>query len=145
MKSELEDPFAEQARQRTNLAVALATIPGGRSLLEWFGDVVDFGDSEVVRVVLDRQGLSQLVIALDWPEKSAVVTFDLSEWIDVDLRGFSHQNVIGGLVLEHAADRDVDPWEKGVGLVPGDWIIRLAPCFGAAGTIRANIKKITIV
>lgn len=145
MKSNLEDPFAVQAYQRKELAVALAKIPGGRALLDWFGEVVDFADSEVVRIVLDRQGASQLVIALDWPQKSAVVTFDLSAWIDLDLRGFSHQNVIGGLVLEHAADRDVAPSERGVGLEPGDWIIRLAPCFGAAGTIRADISKITVV
>lgn len=144
MKSHVEDPFAEQAHQREKLAAALAEIPGGRALLDWIGEVVDFADSEVMRIVLDRKGASQLVIALDWPRKSAVVTFELSAWIDVDLRGFSHQNVIGGLVLERAADRDFAPSEMGVGLESGDWIIRLAPCFGASGTIRANISKIIL-
>lgn len=144
MPSTIEDAFMVQARERDELATALAEIPGGRELIDWFGDKTDFGDSEIVRLTLDRQGPSQLVIALEWPTKSAVVTFELSAWIDVALRGFSHQNVIGGLKLWRAEDRHVDLWEQGVGLEPGEWMIELSPCFGACGTIRANIARIVM-
>lgn len=144
MPSTIEDAFMTQARERDELATALAEIPGGRELIDWFGDITDFGDSEIIRLTLDRQGPSQLVIALDWPTKSTVVTFELSAWIDVTLRGFSHQNVIGGLRLRRADDREVDSWEQGVGLEPGEWMIELSPCFGACGTIRANIARIMI-
>lgn len=144
MTEPIEDVFMVQARERHELAAALAQVAGGPELVEWFGDVTDFGDSEVVRLTLDRQGPSELVIALDWPTKSAVVTFELSAWIDVTLRGFSHQNVIGGLKLLRPADREVDLWEQGVGLDPGQWMIELSPCFGACGSIRANIERILI-
>jgi len=117
----VEGAFATQAREREALATALVDIPGGLDLLEWFGGVMDFGDSEIVRIVLDRQGPSQLVIALDWPQKTAVVTFELSAWIDLNLRGFNHQNVIGGLALKRTDCRSVDPWEQGAGLQPGEW------------------------
>jgi hypothetical protein len=144
MTSIVEDVFVVQARERNELAAALSEIPGGREVIDWFGDITDFGDSEVIRLTLDRQGPSQLVIALDWPTKSAIVTFELSAWIDVTLRGFSHQNVIGGLRLRRPEDREVDLWEQGVGLEPGEWMIELSPCFGACGKIRANIARIVI-
>lgn len=144
MTAPTKEDFMAQARGRRELAAALAHVPGGAELVEWFGDLPDFGDSEVIRLTLDRQGPSELVIALDWPTKSAVVTFELSAWIDVSLRGFSHQNVIGGLKLLRPADREVDLWEQGVGLEPGQWIIELSPCFGACGSIRANIERISI-
>lgn len=142
MPNSPDDPF--EVQERDSLAKALAEIPGGDTLLDWFGDLVDFGDSEIICLVLNREGPSQLVIALDRPGKSVAVTFELSHWIDINIRGFSHQNVVGALVLQRAAERDVDPWELGVGLQPGEWIIALAPCFGASGTIRANISRITL-
>lgn len=144
MTAPTEDDFMAQARERCELAAALAQVSGGAELVKWFDDFPDFGDGEVIRLTLDRQGPSELVIALDRPTKSAVVTFELSAWIDVSLRGFSHQNVIGGLKLLRPADREVGLWEQGVGLEPGQWIIELSPCFGACGSIRANIERISI-
>jgi hypothetical protein len=65
-------------------------------------------------------------------------------WIDVEMRGFSGQNVIDGLKLWRADEREIKPWELGVGYKPGEWLIELGPCFGAYGTIRADIARIVI-
>ncbi|AWN54512.1 hypothetical protein DK412_25270 [Methylobacterium sp. 17Sr1-1] len=102
------------------------------------------GDAEIVSLHLDRRGPGTLRIALDQCGKSAIFVFDLSAWIDADLRGFSHQNVISSLTLRRAEEREVQLWELGVGCRPGEWTIELGPCFGAYGTIRADIARIVI-
>jgi hypothetical protein len=119
-------------------------IPGGPELLEWFGDVPEFADGEIVCLSLDRSGSSELRVFLEHFGKSVVIAFKLSDWIDVDVRGFSHQNVLGGLKLRRPEERGAQPWELGVGLKPGEFVIELEPCFGAYGNIRASISRITI-
>lgn len=124
------------------LAESLAVIPGGRDLIDWFEGSPSFHDAEIVSLHLDRSGSSTLRVALDQGQKSAIITFELTAWIDADLRGFSHQNLVEGLRLRRAEEREIQPWELGVGCTPGDWIIELTPCFGAYGTIRADIVQI---
>nr|WP_244435194.1 hypothetical protein [Methylobacterium sp. B34] len=132
----------DQAQQQ--LAAALADIPGGRDLVEWFEGAPEFGDAEIVSLLLDRRGQSALHVALTSHAKSAIFVFELTDWIDADVRGFSHQNVIGGMKLRRVVEREIQPWERGVGCQPGEWLIELAPCFGAYGSIRANIARIVI-
>lgn len=129
---------------RQQLAAALSDIPGGRDLVEWFEGAPEFGDAEIVSLRLDRQGQSALRIALTSRSKSAIFVFELTGWIDADVRGFSQQNVISGLKLRRVIEREIQPWELGVGCQPGEWLIELEPCFGAYGSIRADIARIVI-
>lgn len=122
----------------------LSNLPGGPELLEWFDGAPEFGDAEIVSLVLDRVGQSQLSVRLDRFGKRATIAFALQGWIDVAIGGFSHQNVIGGLKLRPAGERQIEAWERGVGCVPGVLEIELEPCFGAYGTIRASIASIVI-
>lgn len=149
MNRPTHEALQKQRKERQELAASLACIPGGPELIAWFsgkpfGGAPEFGDAEIVSLLLDRKGPSQLRIALNCLGKSVVVCFELSNWIDAVLHGFSHQNVIAGLKLQRAGERNSQPWELGVGLEPGEWLIELEPCFGAHGTIRASIARITV-
>lgn len=140
----MDEMIQMQAQARQQLATSLADIPGGRDLVEWFEGAPEFGDAEIVTLILDRKGPSCLSIALNCLGKRATVNFEMAAWIDVDVRGFSAQNVIGGLKLRRAEEREIKPWELGVGCQPGDWEIELGPCFGAYGIIRADITRIVM-
>ncbi|NKK65730.1 hypothetical protein GFL88_19810 [Rhizobium leguminosarum bv. viciae] len=73
-------------------------------------------------------------------DKHAVVTFSFEDILDLRLDGFSHQNVINGLVLRSATDRGrVGSYALPKG--PEDIEIELRPCYGFDGFIRA--KKVT--
>ncbi len=122
----------------------LERVPGGKDLVSLYPGVPDFGDAEIVALHLNRDGPSTLVIKICNTAKPALVTFALGHWIDVQLAGFSHQNVIGGLALRRTAEREAAPWELGVGFVPGEVEIELAPCFGANGLIRANLLSVSV-
>jgi hypothetical protein len=122
----------------------LKTLPGGPELLAWFGGEATFHDAEVVRVVLDRESICRLELAVDGPTKKGRVTFVLTDWVDVAISGFSHQNVVGQLLLREPDDRAVAAWERGVGMASGDHEISLMPVFGAYGTIRATIRRIEL-
>lgn len=139
------DARLKREKEQRETASLLLKIPGGPELLEWLGGVPEFGDGEVVSLVLDRTGQSKLSMRMDRPERKVTVTFALQDWIDVAIQGFSHQNVVGGLKLRPAGERQVQVWERGVGFTPGELEIELEPCFGAYGTIRANISSISIV
>ncbi len=91
-------------------------IPGGQALLDWFGYVPSFHDAEIVGLDLRRTGQSLLRIHYFIApyvaeheqggsyvfERHTVVTFALEDIMDLQLDGFSHQNVIGGLTLRRA-------------------------------------------
>src|SRR5579871_2535990 len=122
----------------TETAKLLEGVPGGKELVSLFPGAPDFGDAEIVALHLNRAGSSTLAIKVCNIEKPALVTFTLGHWIDVQLMGFSHQNVIGGLTLRRAAEREAGWSEVGVGFAPGEVEIVMEPCFGANGVIRAN-------
>lgn len=122
----------------------MKSIPGGLAIVEWFEGEPDFGDAEVTGFVLDRSGASYLSIEQDWRGRSATITFRFGDWIDAAVKGFNHQNVLGGLILKRAGERDIEAWEMGVGAKPGEWLIVLEPCFGMYGTIRASIHAIDL-
>jgi hypothetical protein len=133
-----------QDEARQSLARSLADIPGGGNVVDWFEGAPEFGDAEIVSLLLDREGPSRLRIALDVRGRRAIVTIEMTAWIDVDVRGFNRQNVVDALALRRADEREIQPWEVGVGCQPGVWLIELGPCFGAYGTIRADIAQIVI-
>ena len=125
-------------------ASLLSKITGGSELLEWFGGIPDFGDGEIVSLVLDRKGQSRLNVRLDRGKRKVTVTFVLQARIDVAIRAFSHQNVVGGINLRPAGERQIEKCERGVGCTPGELELELEPCFGVYGTIRASIASISI-
>jgi hypothetical protein len=127
-------------------------VPGGDELLNWFGEVPDFHDAEVVSMTFNRRGTSELKIH-GWVmrpsetrgeiilDKHAVVTFRIEGIMDLQLDHFSSQNVIWGLTLKRAVDRGRSNYFS----LPedaSDIDLELAGCFGVEGFIRA--KKIAI-
>ena len=94
----------------------IEAIPGGEALVKWMGGEVNFHDAEVVVLELNRESESRLVLSPAGAGDSTRVTFYLSDWIDVNLSGFSNQNVICDLLLRQAANRKYEVWELGVGV-----------------------------
>ena len=133
--------------------MSYSSVVGGDELLAWFGQVPTFHDAEIVSLSLNRVGASELRIH-GWVmtddvdprgsfvlNKHAVVSFKFTDIMDLQLDGFSRQNVIAGLVLQRATDRD----RAGYYALPeeeGDIEVELLPCYGLDGFIRA--KKIEI-
>lgn len=130
-------------------------VPGGKELVEWLGQVPTFHDAEILSLHLCRNGQSILRLhGWIWTgnvaddgrgllDKHAVVTLTLENVMDLQLDGFSHQNVIMGLVLRRAPNR---PERKGYlsqAPLPEDVEIELEPCFGMSGLIRARSVAIT--
>jgi len=141
-----------------NEAEALsAEIPGGSDLIAWFGRVPSFHDAEIVSFHLHRRAPSSLSTH-SWNmtkqvddrgyfvlDRHAVVTFTLEDILDLQLDGFSHQNVILGLRLRRAPERpDRRPfyWSDPS---PDDYEIELEPCFGLSGKIRCRRAAVSIV
>src|SRR4051794_12581259 len=86
-------------------------VSGGAELVRWFGQVPSFHDAEILSLHLRRRAESVLRLH-GWIntgqvgqggyfvlDRHAIVTFTLSEVMDLQLDNFSPQNVIGGLVL----------------------------------------------
>jgi hypothetical protein len=130
-------------------------VPGGADLMRWFGQVPSFHDAEILSLHLRREGQSVLrlhgwinteevgpdgYLVLD---RHAVVTFTLSGVMDLQLDGFSIQNVIGGLVLRRAPDRPERRGHLALDPLPQDIEIELEPCYGLSGLIRARAVSIT--
>ncbi|WP_367187193.1 hypothetical protein [uncultured Bosea sp.] len=128
-------------------------VPGGPELLRWFGETPSFHDAEIVSLDLRRWGLSTLRVhgfianyqadlGCDLVfDKHAIVTFAMEDIMDLQLDGFSHQNVIGGLILQRATDRGRANYYSHP-QSPEDIEIELEPCYGLDGVIRA--KRVSI-
>ncbi len=130
-------------------------VSGGPDLVSWFGRVPSFHDAEILSLNLRRKGESALCvhgwimtgevgqdgyIVLD---KHAVVTFTLEGILDLQLEGFSVQNVIYGLVLRRAVDRPDRRGYLSGNPLPDDIEIELEHCYGLSGLIRARSVAIT--
>ena len=131
-----------------------ADVPGGEELLAWFGKVPTFHDAEIISLSLTRTGTSELKIhgwimtdAIDPNgyfvlDKHAVVTFCLDGVVDLQLDGFSGQNVIAGLILQRATDRGRSAYYREPEGAQ-DIEIELLPCYGLDGFIRAQKVRIS--
>ena len=118
-------------------------VPGYTEFVRWCMGWPSFHDSEIVRLELNRSSASKLVVHVlggpkptigpranpnySSPPSDVVVTFLLEDIDDLELGGFSHQNVIFDLRLE---PRD------------GLFHFHLDPCYGLAGTIA--FRKVSI-
>jgi hypothetical protein len=128
----------------------LQTIKGGPIVVDWLrmegGWFRNFGDDELVALELNRKGSKRLQIeSRRWVggnEQLARITFVLEDFIDVNVEGFLHQNVIGGLFITACPPLNPHPSLLGIGGSLPDHQIRLEPCAGAFGTINATIKEI---
>jgi hypothetical protein len=120
-------------------------VPGFAELVAFCGEFPSFHDSEVVSLHLNREGTSQIVIRMFGmrytnnkdnvqlrfvPLDDTVVKFSLEEIDDLELDGFSIQNVISALSLERAE--------------PG-FRLKLWPCYGIAGWFHAGKVRIEFV
>lgn len=130
-------------------------VPGGAELLRWFGGVPNFHDAEILSLDLCRKGQSTLrlhgwimtnkvgengFIVLD---RHAIVSFALDGIMDLQLDGFSAQNVVAGLILRRAPDRPERRGYLAFAPSPQDVEIELEPCYGLDGLIRARSVTIT--
>jgi hypothetical protein len=119
----------------------LSDIPGAAELFAWFGQWPSFHDAEVLLLHLNRTGPSQLQVHT-WQrtqevdergyyvtQKHVVVTFILEQISDLELNGFSVQNVLSALVIEK---------------VDNAYKLDLGPCYGLNGTITARSLKIEL-
>ncbi|MCJ2047852.1 immunity 50 family protein [Methylobacterium sp. J-078] len=132
-----------------------AEVSGGPELVRHFGQVPSFHDAGVLSLHLNRNGPSALrlhgwsntgrlgadrALALD---RHAIVTFTLEGLMDLQIDGFSIQNVIGGLILRRAPDRLERQGCLAFDPQPQDIEIELVPCYGLNGLIRARSVAIT--
>ena len=114
----------------------LNCVPGGPELVAWFGYAPRLHDSEVLRVVLDRDGDScsirvhgfEMTNEVDANgyficAKHAVVTFLFHDLTEVSLEGFNHQNAVMGICVERGLDQqfrmEIDPAYGLGGIVEG--------------------------
>jgi len=105
-----------------------STIPGAEELIASFGEWPKFHDAEVVELSLKREGRSWLrVHAWRTTTEFDVVSFWFDGVLDLELAGFSGQNVIFGLTCEKS--------ENG-------FRVTMFPCFGIAGYIEA--KRVSV-
>jgi len=131
------------------------TVPGGTDLVRWFGQAPSFHDAEILSLHLARKGQSVLRVhgwintgEVDQSgyfvlDRHAIVIFTLSEVMDLQLDGFSIQNVIGGLVLRRAPDRPERRGFLALDPHPQDIEVELVPCYGLNGLIRARAVSVT--
>jgi hypothetical protein len=130
-------------------------VPGGADLVRWFGQVPTFHDAEILSLRLSRKGQSVLrlhgwistgAVGLDGYivlDRHAIVTFTLTDVMDLQLDGFSIQNVISELILRRAPDRPERRGYLALDPIPQDIEIELEPCYGLSGSIRARSVSIT--
>ena len=137
-----------------DLEAIYASISGGSELLAWFGRVPSFHDAEVISVCLHRKGPSKLRIHV-WNmtsdvddrgyyilDRNAVVTFILESISDLQLYGFTQQNVIGGLDIKRSPEELASISASAPNPPPYDYEICLEDCYGLSGTIRCRNLRI---
>ena len=125
----------------TTLPIELSELGGARELCNWFGYWPDFHDAEVVSISLNRSGVSRVSI-YTWEmtdktdkdgyyvqAKHVLVDFSLESIVDLNLNGFSHQNVIAGLTIENTKN---------------GYRFTLDPCYGVSGVIEAAKASIRL-
>jgi Immunity protein 50 len=118
---------------------AVHEVAGCQALIEWFGRWPSFHDGEILSIALNRGG-SSCVRIHTWEvtkeidakghniqRKHVVVSFFLERLADLELNGFSPQNVISGLAIQRS--------EAGLQLL-------LSPCYGIAGTLAAEAIRV---
>jgi hypothetical protein len=123
------------------LPEGLEGVSGAQELFDWFGYWPSFHDAELLSLNLNRKGVSTLRIHT-WEmtkevdaqgfyklAKHVLVEIALERIAQLSLEGFSHQNVIFGLSLEHS--------ETG-------YLLNLEDCYGLSGSISAERVSVSL-
>ncbi|KAA0698461.1 hypothetical protein DTW90_15280 [Neorhizobium sp. P12A] len=129
---------------------AWKAFPGGDELTAYFGHIPIFHDGEITQVILNRRSTSRISIHI-WGMgngevgKHAVVTLLIDDIIDLELENFSHQNVIGDLIIRPLLER----CERSI-YYPRKWLntdveIEFVPIYGLNGVIRAGSVALEFV
>jgi hypothetical protein len=116
-------------------------VPGAAELFAWFGYWPSFHDGEVLSLHLDRAGPSRLRVHT-WERtneldshryyvlrKHVIVAFILEGISELELDGFSRQNVLAELTLTQE---------------PDGYQLKMWPCYGMSGEIRATSIRIEL-
>jgi hypothetical protein len=118
---------------------AIHDLPGAQALIEWFGRRPSFHGAEILSLSLDRTGASCIRLHT-WDLTSevdakgyyvlrnhVVVSFLLDDISDLELAGFSHQNVI---------------FSRSVARLKYGFQLCLDLCYGLAGTLNARTIRV---
>jgi len=111
------------------------SLHGSDAVVQWFGGWPSFHDAEIISLSVARTGESVLRVYPYYPDKPATVDFIFAEITDMELAGFSGQNVIFSLEIEEVIDQTK---EKAIRLT-------LSPCYGLAGRIDAKRLRVELV
>jgi hypothetical protein len=111
------------------------SLHGSDAVVQWFGGWPSFHDAEIISLSVARTGESVLRVYPYYPDKPATVDFIFAEITDMELGGFSGQNVIFSLEIEEVIDQTK---EKAIRLT-------LSPCYGLAGRIDAKRLRVELV
>jgi Immunity protein 50 len=119
----------------------LSDIDGADALFDWFGYWPSFHDAEILGLNLNRRSESSLRI-LTWEmtkqvdskgyfvqRKHVTVEFLLEGITELELNGFSRQNVIFGAEISRTKD---------------GFCLSLDPCYGLAGSLTAAKMRMKI-
>ena len=138
----------EFSLEGTNRAYQM--IKGGTELLDWFGCTPAFHDAEIISLSLNRNGISTLALhgwqmtdRLDEKkyfilEKHAVISFSMMGIFDLELAGFSRQNVIEGLDIRYGPPSPDGQQHYTPHVCENAYELTLEPCYGLAGVIRCT-------
>jgi hypothetical protein len=120
-------------------ATLLATIPGGRALVDWFGRTPNFHDAELQEIKLASSGPSSLRLRT-WEitntvdsrgyfilDKHVLVTITLEEVSYVALDHFNLPGIVFDLEMTNA---------------DGSYEVRWSGSYGVEGTLRAKRMRI---
>lgn len=148
--------------QAETIAV-LKSIPGGKRLLDWLGldyggMPPEFGDAEIVSLLITQGGESGLTLKVDRYRRDqtpplneeGIIRFVFSDVVGIQLDDIlvhdvsSGPNVIEALYLRLAAKGSAHP--ASIGLVGGhpNHEIEVEPIAGAHGIIRTTISRIEL-
>jgi hypothetical protein len=110
-------------------------LSGSEVVREWFGAWPSFHDAEVISLALSRRGESVLLVYPYFPENPATVEFRLAEITNLELAGFSCQNVISDLMIERTTNAHSEEVYR----------LTLHPCFGVTGSIEAKQLHVNLI
>jgi Immunity protein 50 len=116
-------------------------VPGAKDLLDWFGYWPTFHDAEIVSLSLNRHGESVLTVHT-WHmtsrvddkgfyvlERHVVVSLYFSQIVDLELTGFSQQNVVSSIAFQKE---------------DAGYRVSLGGCYGLSGWILARQVRLGI-
>lgn len=124
-----------------------AALPGADSLIQVYGEVPTFHDAEVEEVRLSKKGASSIQVSNLFPDifsKGHVfVTLTIAKVIDIELQGFSPQNVLFALRVRPAPRRPEREHYYPRKLASDDLEIELEPTYGIGGRLVCQGVSIT--